>query len=147
MLVLANWKEQLAFDFKAALFEDLQTWLQVADNEESVADLREQLCTGFLCVYLQDDVQAARKFLCQLRGRLPQEMFLSLGSQLQVVAENESSQPGGSVFLARVQAIFARILDFFRVKLANIYEMLRKQPALFLAFCRRIVGLILLKLQ
>lgn len=142
--MLANWKEQLGLNFKSLLFEDLCGWLQAASGEETIEDLREQLCTGFFCVYLQDEPATARKLLLQTRPLLPQEMFLSLGSQLNLDSSLEAKPQN---FLTRVQAIFAQILEFFRRKLGRLLEFLQKQPALFLAFCSKLINLIVQKIQ
>lgn len=145
---MANWKEQLGFDFKTVLFEDLCGWLQAtaAISEDSTEDLREQLCTGFFCVYLQDDAASARKLLLQARPLLPQEMFLSLGSQLKLQSSASSSSSANN-FVVRIQVIFGKILEFFKTKLAKLFEFLQKQPALFLAFCTKLVNLIVQKIQ
>ena len=145
LLVLANWKEQFGLDCRSVLFEDLRAWLQICGSQDEVEDLRDQLCTGFLCIYLQEDVKDARKLLFQLRPLLPAEMFLSLGAQLKIDQKKEPNEANG--FLARIAAIFAKILEAFKQKLSHIYGLLRKQPALFMAFCSKLVALIVHKLQ
>ncbi len=149
--MLANWREQwgAGVDFKSVLFEDLCGWLQLIlhssyenSNTAEIEDLREQLCTGFFCVYLQDQVAVARKLLVQARPLLPQEMFLSLGSQI----PRENPANTGS-FLVRVQVIFGEILGIFKAKFLKLFEFLQKQPVLFLAFCAKLVNLIVQKIQ
>lgn len=146
LLILANWKESLGLDFTDLLAEDLKAWLSASPIDKIDEDLRDQLCTGFFCVYVEEPKRAER-LLQQLKQLLPAEMFLALGSQIAARPQAKPVVTSVTNIFTRLQDIIDRLLHYLQTKLSNIYQILAKQPLLLLAFCKHALQVILTKIK
>lgn len=133
-------------DFTDNLMEDLQAWLSASPSDKIDEDLRDQLCTGLFCVYIEEPKRAERA-LQQMKPLLPAEMFLALDSQIAVRPAAKPVLSSVTSVFTRLQRIIERLLSFLQAKLSHIYRILAKQPLLFLAFLKRAVQVILTKIK
>lgn len=159
LLILTN----LHYRPTAAVFADLQNWLQLTTLPDScteqIIQLRDQLCAGFFLIYCEDGGEA-QSLLLQVEHLLAAEYFSALKEELTHRKSQTASQssliaegPNSRRFqvLQRILFNFAEFAKAVLTKLEGSHAFLvaavRGNSRSFYQFCAKLFAILWRKIR